>query len=233
LSNAAEHAEGLSRYIEVHRPDSPESITRHISALLTDYPNITGSAVIFRTGMFPGRSGRFAPFLYRNKDNPEEILYKDLTDHDFSTEEWYAKPKETGRACWTEPYFDEGGAGVLMCTYSVPIFFDDKLAGMATIDMKLDDIHKAMRNIMDRDTKDKRGILFSAAGTIITAPNPERDMKETIHTLADKFHTDAFKQAGESIADTKSDSRNKHYYIDGPISGKHSILVCAPLEDTG
>ena len=30
--------------------------------------------------------------------------------------DWYRIPKETGKSSWCEPYFDEGGAEVMMCT---------------------------------------------------------------------------------------------------------------------
>ncbi|GHT40672.1 hypothetical protein FACS189443_1370 [Planctomycetales bacterium] len=229
IAIAAEQAEGLARYVEIHRPESPESITLHIRELLTDYPHIVGSAVVFQTGMFPGTSGGFAPFLYRNKDNPAEILYKDLTDHDFSAEEWYAKTKATGRSCWTEPYFDEGGAGVWMCTYSVPFFFDGNLAGMATIDMTLDDIHSQMRAIMDRDIQDKKGILFSTQGKIIASPKPEWDANETIDTLADKLNTPALKQAKNEVANIELN----FYYAKCLLTGEDSVFVTIPLEDTG
>ncbi|GHT11574.1 hypothetical protein FACS1894170_05330 [Planctomycetales bacterium] len=226
---AAEQAEGLARYAEIHRPESPESIALHIYELLADNPLIVGSAIVFQTGMFPGHSEKFAPFFYRNKDNPAEILHKDLTDHDFSAEEWHAKPKATGRSCWTEPYFDEGGAGVWMCTYSVPFFFGDNLAGMATVDITLNDIHTHMRNILDRDVKDKKGILFSTRGKIIASPKPEWDANETIDTLADKLHVHALKQAKDEVADAELN----FYYAKGLLTGEDSVFVAMPLEDTG
>ncbi|GHT34464.1 hypothetical protein FACS189427_01830 [Planctomycetales bacterium] len=226
---AAEQAEGLARYVEIHRPESLESITLHIRKLLAAHPHIVGSAVVFQEDMFPGHSGRFAPYLYQNTDNPAEILYKNLAGRDYAAEEWYTKTTATGRSCWTDPYFDEGGAGVWMCTYSVPFFFDGNLAGMATIDLTLDSIHTRMRAIMDRDIKDKKGILFSAKGKIIASPKPEWDADETIDTLADKLHIPALKQAKDELAD----SELNFYYAKGLLTGEDSVFVAMPLEDTG
>ena len=47
--------------------------------------------------------------------------YKDLN--------WYRPAHETGRADWTEPYFDTGLGERLMCTYTAPVVRDGSSAG--------------------------------------------------------------------------------------------------------
>ena len=42
------------------------------------------------------------------------------------------------QACWSEAYFDEGGANRPIITYSVPIRQDGVFAGVATMDVALD-----------------------------------------------------------------------------------------------
>lgn len=49
---------------------------------------------------------------------------------------WYKTAKE-GRAFWTEPYLDEGGANVPIITYSVPIHQQGVFVGVATMDVAL------------------------------------------------------------------------------------------------
>jgi sigma-B regulation protein RsbU (phosphoserine phosphatase) len=50
---------------------------------------------------------------------------------------WYTEPVRLGQPMWSEPYYDETGAGanVLMITYSVPIYTRDdehRLIGIVT-----------------------------------------------------------------------------------------------------
>ena len=42
------------------------------------------------------------------------------------------------QACWSEAYFDEGGANRPIITYSVPIRQDGVFVGVATMDVALD-----------------------------------------------------------------------------------------------
>ncbi len=49
---------------------------------------------------------------------------------------WYKNAKE-GRAFWTEPFLDEGGANVPIITYSVPIHQHGVFVGVATMDVAL------------------------------------------------------------------------------------------------
>ena len=108
--------------------------------------------------------------------------------------DWYTIPARSRHPVWTEPYFDEGAGNVVMCTHSVPFYRDGKLWGIATVDVRLDDLQ---RRLDDRGNghgpgpgvgsgeSDLRGAAFvitSRKGTYISHPDAAAIMTgRTIH----------------------------------------------------
>jgi biotin carboxyl carrier protein len=84
--------------------------------------------------------------------------------------DWYRIPKETGKSSWCEPYFDEGGAEVMMCTYSVPLMKrDGKVYAVLTADISLEDLTRHVAAI--KPYADSYAVLFSQKGKpLVAAP---------------------------------------------------------------
>ena len=53
--------------------------------------------------------------------------------------DWYLVPKLLGTPYWSEPYFDSGGANVVMTTYSLPLYDGEgNLYAVFTADISLE-----------------------------------------------------------------------------------------------
>ena len=69
--------------------------------------------------------------------------YSDITNPDV---EWYTAPRclffseNMTSGYWTSPYFDAGAGNINMVTFSQPIIKGNKFLGIATIDIKVDDL---------------------------------------------------------------------------------------------
>ncbi|MDR3199772.1 MAG: response regulator [Planctomycetaceae bacterium] len=235
---ASKVAHGLANHMTSNSPESIEQITNYIRLILEENPNVVGSTVAFEPHTFPKlpratKEGRLSPYLYRkiesvNGKSVEKILYKDLAvEYDYLEWEWYAKPAKTLKPSWSEPYFDEGGGEVFMCTYSVPFFIDQKFSGVATIDIALDDIRNIIKNIA-LDGSDNW--LCSATGRIIVAPeHPEWEMKETLETLANKYNDEILRNAGKEMVRGNPGI----YLFKSNIYGERTFGTYAPLETAG
>ena len=82
---------------------------------------VFGSTAAYEPHAFDERLMAFAPYFYKSADG---VKYSNLAqaDYNYFKWDWYREPCSTGQPVWSEPYFDEGGGGILMCTYSVPMF---------------------------------------------------------------------------------------------------------------
>lgn len=114
--------------------------------LITSNPRVVGSAIAFAPDYFPGKHF-YAPYSYRDG---EKILSKQLGNakYNYFQMEWYSEAAESKKGIWSEPYFDEGGANILMSTYSLPVLDSDgKVFAIITADVALEWICQRMNSI--------------------------------------------------------------------------------------
>ncbi|MGL6226152.1 MAG: response regulator [Thermoguttaceae bacterium] len=233
FSNTASVTEGLADYISVSHPTQTDEVTAYIQRILEEYPDIIGSTVAFEPGQFPNFPGRHAPYLYRQTDSNDvgEMVgifrYKDLAQEDYSSADWYAIPSQTQSPTWSEPYYDVGGAKVLMCTYSVPLLTDsDSVKGVATMDMSLQDI----RDILSRiNSEGGEFILFSAQGTVISSQNASWEMTENIDSLFEYWGLENMSEATQKMLSGQSG----YYRAYSSRLNEQSFFVFSPLNETG
>lgn len=99
-----------------------ENYLYHITEkIVSESPHIVGSAIAFEKDHFNGRH-YFSPYSYIDSSTGK-ILSKQLgrDNYDYFSMNWYTDAVSGGKPCWSEPYFDVGGGGYRMSTYSFPI----------------------------------------------------------------------------------------------------------------
>lgn len=109
-------------------------------SILTDYLTkntfIYGATLAFAPGEKEGTKHEAAPYIYRSGN---EFRQTELPEHyDYTLSEWYSEPVKIKAPFWSNPYYDAGGGGVVMVTYSIPLY-DQKsnLIGVLTSDLEL------------------------------------------------------------------------------------------------
>ena len=144
--------------------------------------------------------------------------------------DWYQIPKEMGITVWTEPYFDEGGGGILMTTYAAPIRRlrggKRTFIGVVTADVSLGWLQSFVNSV----TVFKSGYAFllSRNGAFVTHPKRELVMNETIFSFAEEHGDAQLREIGkEMIA-----GRTGFVEIVSHVTGKPSFLYFAPVPST-
>ena len=152
--------------------DNPEALTLMIHDFVTQNDFILGSTIAFEPYAFEEYGRCFAPYSWIDSD--ERINDRQLGEEtDYYKEEWYAEAKSSGDTYWCEPYFDEGGAKIMMCTFSVPIKDDNgDLVAVLTADIGLADLEEYINTI--NPYPDSYIILRSAKGNVLV--NAEHDL---------------------------------------------------------
>jgi sigma-B regulation protein RsbU (phosphoserine phosphatase) len=123
LRSIEEGTRVLALVLETTSPGAAQ-IEDLLRAFVAGNPHVHGSAAAFARGAFSPARERFAPYLYRRAAGGTEMAAADLATptYRYWERDWYLEPTLSRRARWSEPYFDEGGGGVTMVTYSVPVF---------------------------------------------------------------------------------------------------------------
>ncbi|MEJ2672375.1 MAG: adenylate/guanylate cyclase domain-containing protein, partial [Deltaproteobacteria bacterium] len=137
--------------------------------------------------------------------------------------------KELQHAVWSEPYYDEGGGNIIMCTYSVPFYRTvggiRKLQGVVTADISLMWLKDLVSSV--KIYQSGYAFLISQNGVFVTHPKAKWIMRESIFSLAEARHDPYL--LGRAML------RGKSGFV--PLtdfySGQKSWLFYAPLPSTG
>lgn len=149
---------------------------------------VYGSAVAFEPYAFDPRIRFFSPYFHKSQEGLKFVQLGDQS-YAYTDWDWYKIPKKTEKATWSEPYYDEGGGEILMCTYSVPFFKKDPGAdralfqGVVTADISLEWLTNLIGNACE-DVHSGYGFLISSTGKIISFPEEDHILKKDIFTLA-------------------------------------------------
>ena len=106
---------------------TPDQYYGIMTRLVIDNPHVVGAGVAFKPDYYKeqGKEYLYSPYAYeegvvaslekRKVIKPQ--MRTTLLPFDYTTREWYQKPMEDGKSLWTEPYMDQGGTHIVMCTY--------------------------------------------------------------------------------------------------------------------
>ena len=204
--------------------------------LVSVNPNIVGSAVALEPGYHKGLP-YFAPFSYIDEATDElHSVQLGNTNYDYPTLDWYQIPKLLGRACWSEPYYDDGGGGQRMSTYSTPLRDDDgNIIGILTADISLEWLSDMVTSI--KPYEESYTMMIGRNGAYIAHPDSAKVLNETIFTSAmEMTDTTAFQIGRSMLAGEKGMLRfynddEESFVAFGPLSNGWSVaLVCSYID---
>lgn len=125
----------LAKELESKEP-KPADIPVILTNYLKKYPVIYGATLAFAPAVAEGKNQLAAPYVCRNGNGYRQVDL--LSSYDYTLSEWYSVPVTGKVPCWSNPYFDDGGGGVVMVTYSIPLCRKDgSLIGVLTSDLEL------------------------------------------------------------------------------------------------
>ena len=203
-------------------PDYMYALTQQI---LRSNPYVVGSAIAFEPGYYPEKGVLFSPYSYRSEKG---IRSKQLgtEDYEYHYMDWYLIPKLLGTPYWSEPYFDEGGADMVMTTYSLPLYDSSgKMYAVFTADISLEWFADKVKEI--KPYPNSRNYMIGRGGTFLV-----NDRKGAI--LNESFFARPLENGDEELM------RTGHQMINGKKGmtsfnreGVSFNIFYAPVQATG
>jgi sigma-B regulation protein RsbU (phosphoserine phosphatase) len=202
-----------------------------IRTALIGNPEIFGSAVAFEPFAFQPAKRFYAPYGYREKDQPIKTVFLGGEAYQYTYWDWYQLPKELNHAVWSEPYYDEGGGRIIMATYSVPF---NRIAGrqrflqgIVTADVSLSWLKEIVAAV--KIFQSGYAFLISQNGVFITHPREELILRESLFSLAEIRGDPGLREIGRAMI------RGEQGFVKVRdfVSGKESRLAYAPLSSSG
>ncbi len=177
--------------------DRVETLVRNI---VQANPAVYASMIAFEPKAFDGESQYFCPHAVRS-GKTVDIARLGGDNYQYHTLDWYLIPRETGRAMWSEPYFDEGGGNIAMAAYSVPFYRETngerRFAGVVTVNVALDWLREFMESVHLFNSG--YAFILSANGNFICHPNTGYVLHESIFSLAEERKLPEWREAGRAM----------------------------------
>jgi sigma-B regulation protein RsbU (phosphoserine phosphatase) len=209
---------------------SKQDLLKQIEATVANNEEIFGSTVAFEPHAYDPSRYYFAPYYFKDRGEVK-LSYLGSKDYQYFLWDWYMIPRELGRPVWSEPYYDEGGGGIVMSTYSAPFYRNDKgrriFTGIVTADMSLEWLVDIISHISIYRTG--YAFLITQNGVFVTHPDRRLIMRESIFTLAETAGDESLRQIGRKMIRGESGfvSMKQHF------TGKKSWMYYAPLSSVG
>lgn len=211
---------------------SEEALYRFMETVVEHNTEIFGSTVAFEPGAFFTNQRYFSPYFYKDG---ERIVHSDLNDpgYNYHLQDWYQIPKVLREPVWSEPYYDEGGGGIIMATYSVPFYWPEnslkagEFRGIITIDISLVWLKEVFEALKIYESG--YGFLLSQSGKYLVHPIPDNIMNASIFDIAELQKNEHLRELGRKMV------RGQRGFTktNEPGSGREVYLSFAPLPSSG
>ena len=180
LMVSVESAVKNSTWIVAEHLDDPDYMFKITGELVQNNPFVVGSTIAFEPNFFPAKGYYYSAFSCRDGNGGVKRIQQGGEDFKYHGMDWYRIPKETKAASWCEPYFDKGGAEVMMCTYSLPLVGQDgKVYAVLTADVSLEDLTREVSAI--EPYPNSYAVLFSQKGMpLVSAPESAAALKDAV-----------------------------------------------------
>ena len=166
--------------------EDPDYMYRITRKLVENNEYIGGSAVAFAPDFYKEKGRFYAPYTCATTNGQ---LKSFPLPYDYSSREWYDEAKTSGQARWCEPYFDEGGGEVMMCTFSVPLTNETgQVYAVLTADVSLSGMAEYISSICPYPQA--YAVMTSFAGKYLVEPPQGRTLERDESAIAIREKTD-------------------------------------------
>ena len=158
--------------------DNPKGYYSIAAGLIKNNPHIVGAGIAFRPDYYKskGLESLYAPYVYdrqpdvaaKKKKTTAPILTAELLPFDYTTREWFMNPMEDGKSLWTQPYVDEGGTHIIMCTYCMAVKDrSGQIAGVFFADVPMEDVSQLSVDMHQGIISSRTLLFFIQVGCLL------------------------------------------------------------------
>ena len=158
--------------------DNPKGYYSIAAGLVKNNPHIVGAGIAFRPDYYKskGLESLYAPYVYdrqpdvavKKKKTTNPILTTTLLPFDYTTREWFINLMEDGKSLWTQPYVDEGGTHIIMCTYCMAVKDrSGQIVGVFFADVPMEDVSQLSMDIHQGIISSRTLLFFIQIGSLL------------------------------------------------------------------
>ena len=163
--------------------DLPEQAAEYCRRIVNNNPHIVGCGLSYVADYFPRHGHWYELYTLSNEEyGAEKAKQIGSKDHDYLTAEWFTSPLKTGKGYWSEPYFDNAGAKMLLCTYALPLHNKQgKTVAVIGVDVPLEWLNEVIART--KTLSSSYNLLLSRTGKLIACPEDSLVMRTTVQEV--------------------------------------------------
>ena len=195
--NSVETAVQNFSWLVADKLEQPDYMYVLTQQMLRSNPHVVGCAIAFEPSYYLEKGVMYSPYSYRDGNN---IYSKQLgtKDYDYHYMDWYQIPKLLGKAYWSEPYYDDGGADLIMTTYSYPLYDSaGKLYAIFTADLSLEWFTDKVEAI--KPYPNSFNMMIGCGGKFLVHWNKECILNETVFATSKLVNGEELKELGHQM----------------------------------
>ena len=234
IMNGVESASNNLAWMIEQNLDNPQEFDQLATQFLEHTPNIVGCGIGFVADFNPEDS---IFELYLKKEGKIKEIGNE--SHNFQDKDWYVNPLNSNKVYWSEPYFDEAGAGMTLCTYSQPIHDKQgRIVGVFGVDLSLNWLSDVIN--ATHAYKSSYNVMISKTGQILACPEDSLIMKMNIRERTEEMEDTSVNALNRNMMAGKSgqttiinEKGDKDYVFYSPVEGEAGwsmAVVCADDE---
>ena len=208
------------------------TLGRIMREMVADNSEVFGLAVGFESDAFEEGVQSYSPYYYKTGTGLK-YLQLGSASYNYFQRDWYHIPKVLKAPVWIEPYFDRGGGGIIMTTYSFPLLERAKdgaatrVKAIVSADVSLEWLTWLVASI--RLGRTGYGFIMSDIGTIVTHPREEWIMRQSIFSLAEEYGDSRLREIGRAMIREKSG----FVELGSTLTGEDAFLAYARIPSPG
>ena len=162
--------------------DQPDSLYAACRRMVEQNPTIVGAGLMFRADYYPQKGHWFEPYVARRSDGTIEEAQIGSASHNYLEAEFYQNGIRAGRGRWSEPYYDNAGAKMMLCTYTIPVH-DSKGETVALLgaDVSLNWLSSVIN--ANQIYPSSYNVVISRTGKVMVGPDESLIMRSTIQEI--------------------------------------------------
>lgn len=203
--------------------DNPAEVDELLRGTMSSNTQLKGCGMGFVPGYYASKGRWYEPYVNRLADGSLEILQIGCESHDYTKAEWYVNPVKTGKAYWSEPYYDDAGGKALMVTYSQPVRnAKGDIVAVFGVDVELDWLSSVIN--ATRLYPSSFNIMVSRQGNLVACPVESLVMRRNLQEVTSRLKDTTVRSVNRQMLDGTSgeatiynEKGEKNYVFFAPI----------------
>ena len=101
--------------------EQPDSLYPVLRRMVAQNEAIVGAGLMFRPNHYPQKGLWYEPYVAERADGSMEEAQIGSPTHDYLQADFYKNGLQAACGIWSEPYYDNAGAKMMLCTYTIPV----------------------------------------------------------------------------------------------------------------